>query len=331
MSPSGRGSVRAPPATIPPGVKVRNRRLRKLIGESLEAYLYLLPAFVVLGVFTFYPVVRAFQISLYRWPVIGPKTFVGFGNYLKLIGDREFWMALRNTSYYVLGSVPLTLALAILVAVLLNSRIRGRVIARVAFFIPYITPMVAATVVWRWVYDRDYGLLNYLLELLEKALGHLGLTVNLGPVDWLNEPRLAIPILIVIGIWQYVGYQAIILLAGLQNIDRQFYDAAKVDGANTWHLFRYITVPLLTPQIFFLLIISMIGAFQLFTQVFILFVGNPGPRDSAMTIVFYIYEKAFREFYMGVASAAAYILFGIIFLLTLIQFRLSRRWVFYGG
>jgi len=310
---------------------VRNRRLRKLIGESLEAYLYLLPAFVVLGVFTFYPVVRAFQISLYRWPVIGPKTFVGFGNYLKLIGDREFWMALRNTSYYVLGSVPLTLALAILVAVLLNSRIRGRVIARVAFFIPYITPMVAATVVWRWVYDRDYGLLNYLLELLEKALGHLGLTVNLGPVDWLNEPRLAIPILIVIGIWQYVGYQAIILLAGLQNIDRQFYDAAKVDGANTWHLFRYITVPLLTPQIFFLLIISMIGAFQLFTQVFILFVGNPGPRDSAMTIVFYIYEKAFREFYMGVASAAAYILFGIIFLLTLIQFRLSRRWVFYGG
>jgi multiple sugar transport system permease protein len=306
-------------------------RLGKRIRENVEAYLYLLPAFVVLGVFTFYPVVRAFQISLYRWPVIGAKTFVGFGNYLKLIGDREFWMALRNTSYYALGSVPLTLALAILVAVLLNSRIRGRVIARVAFFIPHITPMVAATAVWKWIYNRDYGILNYLLELLEKALGRVGLEVNLGPVDWLNRPELAIPILIIIGVWQYVGYQAIILLAGLQNIDRQYYDAAKVDGANAWHLFRHITVPLLTPQIFFLLIISIIGAFQLFTQVFILFMGNPGPRDSAMTIVFYIYEKAFREFYMGMASAAAYVLFGIIFLLTLIQFRLSRRWVFYGG
>ncbi|MGY4706737.1 carbohydrate ABC transporter permease [Candidatus Bipolaricaulota sp. J31] len=308
-----------------------SRYLKRRVRTSLEAYLYLLPAFLVLGVFTFYPVVRAFQISLYRWPVIGPKTFVGFGNYLKLIGDREFWMALRNTAYYVAGSVPLTLILAIGVAVLLNSRIRGRVIARVAFFIPYITPMVAATVVWQWIYNRDYGLLNYLLELLEKALEYLGFEVQLGPVNWLNDPRFSIPLLIVIGVWQYVGYQAIILLAGLQNIDRQYYDAAKVDGASAWHLFRHITVPLLTPQIFFLLIISMIGAFQLFTQVFILYVGNPGPRDSAMTIVFYIFEKAFREYYMGLASAAAYILFGIIFILTLIQFRLSRRWVFYGG
>lgn len=307
------------------------RRHLKEFRESLEAYLYLLPAFLIFGLFTFYPVIKAFQISLYRWPVIGPKTFVGFGNYLKLIGDREFWMALRNTSLYVAGSVPITLGLAILVAVLLNSRIRGRVVARVAFFIPYITPMVSATAVWLWIYNRDYGLLNYFLELLERSFGKLGLHVNLGPVDWLNEPAFAIPLLIIIGVWQYVGYQAIILLAGLQNIDRQYYDAAKVDGASAWHLFRHITVPLLTPQIFFLLIISMIGAFQLFTQVFILYMGQPGPRDSAMTIVFYIYEKAFREYYMGLASAAAYVLFGIIFILTMIQFRLSRRWVFYGG
>ena len=310
---------------------MRSRYLSKRMRTSLEAYLYLLPAFVVLGVFTFYPVIKAFQISLYRWPVVGPKTFVGFGNYLKLIGDHKFWMALRNTAYYVAGSVPLTLLLAIGVAVLLNSKIRGRVIARVAFFIPYITPMVAATVVWRWIYNRDYGLLNYFIKLLDDFFRVIGLHIRLAPVNWLNEPRYSIPLLIVIGVWQYVGYQAIILLAGLQNIDRQYYDAAKVDGANAWHLFRHITVPLLTPQIFFLLIISMIGAFQLFTQVFILYVGTPGPRYSAMTIVFYIFEKAFREYYMGVASAAAYVLFGIIFVLTLIQFRLSRRWVFYGG
>ncbi|NOX45062.1 MAG: sugar ABC transporter permease [Caldiserica bacterium] len=310
---------------------IRSRYLRKRVRTSLEAYLYLLPAFVILGVFTFYPVVRAFQISLYRWPVVGPKTFVGFGNYLKLIGDHKFWMALRNTAYYVVGSVPLTLLLAIGVAVLLNSRIRGRVIARVAFFIPYITPMVAATVVWQWIYNRDYGLLNYFIKLLDDLFRAVGLHIRLAPVNWLNEPQYSIPLLIVIGVWQYVGYQAIILLAGLQNIDRQYYDAAKVDGANAWHLFRHITVPLLTPQIFFLLIISMIGAFQLFTQVFILYQGNPGPRYSAMTIVFYIFQKAFYEYYMGLASAAAYVLFGIIFVLTLIQFRLSRRWVFYGG
>jgi multiple sugar transport system permease protein len=312
------------------GIRKLSPIARRRLGENLEAYLYLLPVLLILGMFTIFPLFRAFQISLFRWPVFGPKEFVGFANYIKLVGDREFWKALRNTAYYVAGSVPITLLLAMGVAVLLNTRLRGRVVARSGFFISYITPVVAVSLVWRWIFHRFYGLLNYGLEWITSR-PPLEWWVDFSAIDWLNEPRFAIPALIIIGVWQFVGYQAIILLAGLQNIDRQYYEAARVDGANAWHTFRHITVPLLTPQIFFLLIISMIGAFQLFTQVFVLFVGNPGPGDAAMTIVFYIYEKGFREFKMGIASAASYILFAVIFVLTMIQFRLSRRWVHYGG
>ncbi|MCD5407767.1 sugar ABC transporter permease [Candidatus Bipolaricaulota bacterium] len=306
-------------------------KLRRRLGENVEAYLYLLPVLLILGMFTVFPLFRAFYISLFRWPVVGEREFIGFANYLRLMTrDRDFWEALRNTAYYVAGSVPITLLLATGVAVLLNARLRGRVIARSAFFISYITPVVAVSLVWRWIFHRFYGLLNYGLDWVTDR-PPLAWWVSFSPIDWLNEPRFAIPALIIIGVWQFVGFQAIILLAGLQNIDRQYYDAAKVDGANAWHVVRHITVPLLTPQIFFLLIISMIGAFQLFIPVFILFVGGPGPGGAARTIVFYIYETAFYEFRMGLASAASYILFAIIFVLTLIQFRFSRRWVFYGG
>ncbi|MFQ5795685.1 MAG: carbohydrate ABC transporter permease [Candidatus Bipolaricaulia bacterium] len=295
-------------------------RSKRFWADTARAYLYLLPAFVILGTFTFYPVYRSFALSLFDWDFINPiKRFIGLGNYRELLQDELFWKSLWNTVYYVLGSVVPTMALALGVAVLLNARIKGRSIFRTSFFIAYITPTVAATLVFRWIYDRDFGLVNYFLG-----------RVGIGPIDWLNSPEFTMPAVILLSIWKYIGFQIVIFLAGLQNIDRQFYDAAKVDGASSWQLFRRITLPLLSPTIFFVLIISSIGAFKVFDEIYVLFPGGRGgPLNSSMTIVVYLFQKAFGEWRMGYASAAAYVLFFIIFILTLIQMKLLQRRVHY--
>jgi multiple sugar transport system permease protein len=239
-------------------------------------------------------------------------------NYVNLLNHPRFLGSLRNVSLYALFSVPLSIALAVGLAVLLNQKIRGRAFFRLAFFLPFVTPAVADALIWRWLLDHRFGLINYLL-------GRLGVA----PVEWLTTPALAIPALVVLNAWQTVGFQGVILLAGLQGINSQYYEAARIDGANAWQQFRRITVPLLTPQIFFLAIVSAISAFELFTQIFVLWVGSPGPVASALTPVFYIFEAAFRRHQMGLASAAAYILFAVIFILTLIQFKVGQRRVHY--
>lgn len=291
--------------------------------ESAKAYLYLLPALIILGVFTFFPMVRALHLSLHDWPLVEiperrERAFVGVDNYVTLLGHPRFISSLRNVSLYVLFSVPLSITLAIGLAVLLNQDIRGRTFFRLAFFIPFVTPAVADALIWRWLLDDRVGLLNYFL-------GYFGAS----PVAWLMTPALAIPVLVILNSWQTVGFQAVILLAGLQGISSQYYEAAKIDGANAWQLFRHITLPLLTPQIFFLAVVSAISAFELFTQIFVLWGGSPGLAGSALTPVFFIFETAFRRHQMGLASAAAYILFVIIFILTLIQFKVGQRRVHY--
>lgn len=300
---------------------IRNRKRYWL--ETGKAYLYLLPVFVILGVFTFYPMVRAIQISLHRWPLVEipgrrEREFVGIENYANLLNNPRFLRSLRNVSLYALFSVPLSILLALGLAVLLNQKLRGRAFFRLAFFLPFVTPAVADALIWRWLLDHRFGLINYFLSRL-----------GVDPVSWLLSPAWAIPLLVLLNSWRTVGFQGLILLAGLQGIDSQYYDAAKIDGANAWQQFRRITMPLLTPQIFFLSIISAIAAFEIFTEVFVLWVGRPGPAASALTPVFFIFETAFMRHRMGLASAAAYILFAIIFVLTLIQFRASRRLVYY--
>lgn len=300
----------------------RGRRLRYW-RQTGQAYLYLLPVLVILAVFTFYPMVKAFYLSLHEWPLVEipgrrERVFVGFDNYATLLDHPRFLRSLRNVSLYALLSVPLSISLAIGLAVLLNQEIRGRAFFRLAFFLPFVTPAVADALIWRWLLDHRFGLINY-------SLGQLGVQ----PVGWLTTPELAIPTLVALNVWQTVGFQAVILLAGLQGINAQYYEAAKIDGANAWRQFRHITLPLLTPQIFFLAIVSAISAFELFTQIFVLWVGSPGPVASALTPVFYIFETAFRRHQMGLASAAAYILFTIIFILTLIQFKVGQRRVHY--
>jgi len=288
--------------------------------ETGQAYLYLLPAFAILAVFTFYPFFSAFRLSLYKWSAIHPPgTYVGFGNYAKIFADRWFWNAVWNTFYYVAVSVPVTLFLALLVANLLNKPLRMRAFARTSFFLAYITPLVAVAMVWSWMYDWRYGVLNYLL-------GFLGIDL----INWLMDPKFAMLAVIIMSVWRFVGYQAIILLAGLQNIDKMYYDAAKVDGASGFRVWWNVTIPLLTPQIFFVFIMSMIGSFKIFTEIYVLFSGQPGPLKSAETLVYYILRIGrFDGNLLGRAAAASVFLFGVIFLFTLFQLFFTQRKVHY--
>ncbi|MDD5265414.1 MAG: sugar ABC transporter permease [Candidatus Bipolaricaulis sp.] len=301
---------------------LRLPRDREFWRESMAAYWYLLPAFLILGAFVFYPFFSAFRLSLFKWSSLKPPgTFIGLDNYRYLFGDKYFWKAMGHTFYYVGITVPVTLILAILVATLLNKGLRLLSFARTSFFLSYISPIVAMVMVWRWMYNTDYGLINYFLSLF-----------HVDAVAWLNDPRWSLPAVIILSIWHYVGYQAIILLAGMQGIEQQYYDAAKVDGASGFQTWRRVTVPLLSPQIFFVFVISLIGSFKVFTEVNVLFNG-PGPLRSAETLVYYIIRSAGRidnaTNHTGRAAAASVLLFGIIFVFTMIQLTLTQKRVHY--
>ncbi len=289
--------------------------------DSLQAYIYLLPTLVILGVFTFFPFVNSFFLSLHEGPITNPtRTFTGLEHFEKLFQDRKFWKAMWNTTYYVMFSVPTTIFLALFFAVLLNTKIRFKGFFRTAFFLPYITPTVAAAVVWEWIFHRDWGLFNSFLNFF-----------GIPKQDFINNPELAMPMVILFSIWKYMGFNIVIFLAGLQNISKEYYDAAAIDGANAWQRFWKITFPLLTPVTFFVLIISMVGAFKVFDEIFVIFHGSTGPLDSAMTVMIFFYQTAFGRFKMGYASAIAYTMFIVIFLFTLLQMWLAKRRVHYGG
>lgn len=248
---------------------------------------------------------------------------VGWDNFARVFRDPDFAKALLNTTIYVAVSVPTTLLLALLLATLLNRAVRGKALLRLASFLPYITPIVAITMVWAWIYDRNYGLLNYFLGTVA---GWFGAEFNL--INWLNDPRWTKPALIIMSVWRFMGYQALILLAGMQGIDREYYEAARVDGAGPLAVWRKITVPMVTPQMFFLLIISLIGSFKIFEEVLILLQG-PGPQKSALTVVYYVFTKAFDSGHYGLASAASVILFAVIFALSLFQLTVVQKRVHY--
>jgi multiple sugar transport system permease protein len=307
--------VRRPKLSIPYEWKSRSFWL-----ESCQAYLYLLPAVAILAVFTFYPFFYAFRLSLFKWSVVHPPgEYVGLANFSKIFADRWFWNAVKNTFIYVGTSVPITLFLALLVANLLNKPLRGRTFARTSFFLAYITPLVAVAMVWSWMYNWHFGLFNYILGLFGVKL-----------INWLMDPKLSLLAVIILSVWRFVGYQAIILLAGLQNIDKMYYDAAKVDGATGFRVWWHVTIPLLTPQIFFVFIMSMIGSFKVFTEIYVLFSGTPGPLKSAETLVYYILRKGrFDGTQLGIAAAASVFLFVVIFAFTVVQLLVTQRKVHY--
>ncbi len=285
--------------------------------ETIAGYLFLLPNILGFLVFSSIPVVATFTISLLDWDLIRAPRFVGIDNYVKLLtDDAVFRKVLFNTAYYVVGTVPAGIVLSLLLALAMNANVRGIAIFRVIFFIPVISASVAVAVMWRWLYNTDYGLINLMLT-----------SIGLKAVPWLASTTWAMPAVILMAIWKSLGYNMVIFLAGLQSIPVHLHEAAAIDGANGFQRFRHITLPLLAPTTFFVLVISMIGSFQVFDLAFVLTKGGPG--DATNTMVMYIYNQAFQFFHMGYAAAIAWVLFGIIFVITLLQHQLQKRWVHY--
>ena len=304
----------APPERIPPVVRPIDRAIR---AESRAAYFVLLPGLLVLVVFFFLPIAAALLLSLTDFDIYGIADadnvrFVGFQNYVDLFHDALFWTSVKNTFYFVLVGGPLSVGTSLAAALLIGSRgIRFKGFFRTAYFAPVVTTLVAVAVVFRFIFHTRYGLLNY-------ALAWLGID----PINWLGDPTWSMPAVIVLAVWKNFGYNMIIFIAGLQNIPEYLYEAATVDGANAWHRFRNITLPMLAPTFLFVAIITMIGYFQLFAEPYIMTDG--GPLNSTLSVVLYMYREGFKWWDMGYAAAIAFVLFVIILIGTLIQLKLQK-------
>jgi multiple sugar transport system permease protein len=309
----------APPVVVraATGAAPRKRGGGPLASERKWAWLFLAPMLLGLTVLSAGPIVATLGISFTSWDLLTPPRFIGLDNFANLMADDHFWIALRNTLFYTLVSVPLGMGLALLLALGLDQALRGIAWIRTMYFLPLVTSTVAVGLVWLWIYAPQGGLLNEVLR-----------SVGIPPQRWTTDPVWAMPAIIVMSVWQGLGISVIIFLAGLQSIPQEYHDAASVDGAGKRARFRHITLPLLTPSIFFTGILSLIGALQVFDQVYVL--ARPGkPTDATITLVYYIYQEGFKFFRMGSASAAAWMLFLIAALLTIVYFRSQRRWVHY--
>lgn len=305
--------TRRPAPTRPP---VRPGLWRRFWGRSNEraGYLFILPASAHLVLFVLIPIVFSLYLSFHEWSTPGflGAPFVGLQNYLDLLDDAPFWHAMQNTAVYTLLSVPLGMAVSLAMAVAVNRRLPGINVFRAVFFLPVITSWVAVSVVWITLLSPDAGLLNYFFGL-----------VGLPRQAWLDSPRWAMLAVVVITIWKGAGFQMVIWLAGLQSIPKELLEAAEIDGAGRWRTFRHVTLPLLFPTTFFLVVTGVIGGFQVFTPMYVITEG--GPMGATDVAVFHIYQRAFKEFSMGYASAQAWVLFAVIFAATLIQLWYARR------
>lgn len=281
--------------------------------RTLTFTLFLGPSLVGVGVFLLAPIVASLGLSFASWDLLTPPQFTGLSNFRRLSRDPEFWAALRHTLTFLAGYIPLVMVLGLLVAVALNSRMPGRSFFRAIYFLPVVTSWVAVALVWTWLLNPTYGLINNLLSLV-------GVT---GPA-WLFDPLWAMPAVILTSAWKDTGFVMTILLAGLQGIPREYYEAASIDGANGRRKLLHVTLPLLMPALFFALSISLINSFQVFDQVYIMTGG--GPAGATTVLVERIVKNAFSFSQMGYASAMSWVLFMLIFVTTLVFSRVQRRW-----
>jgi multiple sugar transport system permease protein len=298
-------------------VAPRSMRLNMARREAIAGYLFISPWLVGFLALTLGPVVASFYFSLTEYQIVQPPKYIGLDNYRRMLEDDLVWQALKVTGIYVLVSTPLVLTLSFGVAVLMNQQVRGIGVWRTIFYLPNLIPLVASTMLWLWIFNPDFGLLNMLLR-------RVGVE---GPL-WLRSTDWALPSLILMSLWS-VGGPMLVYLAGLQGIPTELYDAVQVDGGGAWARFWTITVPMMTPVIFYNLVLGMIAGFQVFAQPLIMTGG--GPRYATYFYVLYLYESAFKFFRMGYASALAWLLFMIILVLTIVMFRWSAFWVYYEG
>lgn len=286
--------------------------------RGLVGYVFIAPWLVAFLAFEALPILSGFYHSFTDWTATGKAAnWVGFANYTEaLTRDPLFWTAVKNTLYYIGVSVPLGIIVAFALALMLNAKIRGTGVYRTIYYLPSVVPTVAAVIVWTFIFETRRGILNFVLELL-----------GLPPIRWLSDPAWAMPALIIMSLWG-IGASMVIFLAGLQGIPQELYEAAEVDGANGWQKLWRMTVPLMTPTIFFNLIMSLVAAFQAFNNAFIM--TNGGPNNATLLYMLHLYNNAFRYFRMGYASALAVMLFVVVFGVTFLVYRSSKRWVYYS-
>ncbi|WP_080145396.1 carbohydrate ABC transporter permease [Marinilactibacillus piezotolerans] len=288
--------------------------------SSLKSLFYIAPMLLIVGTFNLYPIVQSFLMSLYQDYNIftGEVGGYGFSNFVEILQDPKFILAIRNTFIFVLGVVPISIVISLTIAVLLTKIEALSSFFRSIYFLPFVTSTVAISIVWSWIYHSRFGLLNY-------GLGLLGVA----PIEFLEDPDYAMLALVIMAVWKGLGFNIILFLVGLNNIDANYYSAAKIDGAKGFQRFTNITVPLLGPTIFLVSVMGVINSFKVFDEVFALFQSRPGPAGSAMTVVYYIFQKFYQENQYAVAAAAGIVLFLIILVVTLIQMGFNKKFVHY--
>ena len=279
---------------------------------------FLAPTVAGFLLFSLIPIARSFCLSFTSWDILQPAEWVGLENYKALLGSEEFWRVMKNTGEYIVLYIPLMLISSLALAALLNRKFAGVDVYKVLFFLPVLTSWVAGSLIWRWILNHKYGLVNILL-------GHIGIA---GPA-WLDDKYWAMPGVVLASAWKDAGFFALIFLGALKGINQEYYEAAEIDGASAWRKFRHITLPLISPTTFFVTVTSIINSFQVFAQVQIMTYG--GPAGATQVIMERIYKYAFQFFKMGYASALSWVLFVIVLVITLIQWRLQKRWVFYDS
>jgi len=283
--------------------------------EALWGYLFILPNFLLILVFTLFPVLFAFGVSLTDWSLLSLPVFVGLKNYVNIFQDPVAKVTFKNTLLFTAMSIPLRIILPLLLAVALNQKIRGIAFYRTCYYLPVISASVAVSMLFMWILDTNFGLLNRLI-----------IAVGLNPVGWLTDPQYALFSIVLVTVWRGLGFNMIIFLAALQDVPEDLYDVADIDGANALQKFLYLTIPLISPTIFFLIITGIMDSFQSFDLVYNMTEG--GPARSTYLIGFYIWRQAFEYLHMGYGAALAYLLFFAILLITLLQWVFRKRWVF---
>ena len=279
--------------------------------EKLSGWLFVLPALVGTLIFIIIPVICSFALSFSKWDLLSSIEFVGLENYRLLFKEPLFYKILINTVVFAISTSVFGVIIPLILACILNSKIRGSEFFKTAYFLPFITPMIVVGVIWEWIFDPNIGFINYILNI---------------HINWLYDSNFAMPALIIVSVWKLIGYNMIIFLGALSAISQNMFEAAKIDGANPIQTFIYVTVPLLSPSIFFVVIITAISSFQVFDLIYLMTQG--GPLDSTNVLVYSIYKNAFEYFNVGKASAIAYVLFFIILVLTLIQWSIRKKLVY---
>jgi len=314
MSGVERAGKDAFPGSLTAGMAGPARRsLLADIRKSWTSYLFILPNLVGVLLFLAFPVVFALYMSFTEWDILTDSKFVGLQNYREMLFDDPlFWTSLRNSAYYVILTVPTTLIIALGLALAMNQAVRGIAFFRAAIYVPVLTSAVAVAFVWQWIFNYDFGLLNAILDFF-----------HLPSVRWLTSSRWAMISLAIMAVWKSAGYFAVILFAALQGVPTVLHEAAKIDGAGAWNRFINITIPMIAPALLFVTVISVIGSFQVFDQVYLV-TGNGGPGTATYVYNLHLFNEGFKFFRMGYAAALAYVLFAILFFITYIQLRVGR-------